>query len=166
MIKDFEGKVAVITGGASGIGFAMAKAFANKDMKVVIADINEKSLKRTSRKLEKIEADMLALNINVSDPKQVEKLSNTVYEKYGKVNILCNNAGTGGSGPAHLLEIGDWDLALQTNLYGVIYGIKYFLKRMLDSNEPGHIINTASIAGLLSDADTAHILLLSLVWSP
>ncbi|MFX1590983.1 MAG: SDR family NAD(P)-dependent oxidoreductase [Promethearchaeota archaeon] len=153
MIKDFEGKVAVITGGASGIGFAMAKAFANKGMKVVIADINERSLKRSSRKLEKIGADILALNINVSDPKQVEKLSNTVYEKYGKVNILCNNAGTGGSGPAHLLEIGDWDLALQTNLYGVIYGIKYFLKRMLENNEPGHIINTASIAGLLSDGE-------------
>jgi len=153
MIKDFKGRVAVITGGASGIGFAMANAFANKGMKIVIADINERSLKRASRKLDKIGADMLAINLDVSDPKQVERLANTAFEKYGKVNILCNNAGTGGSGPAHLLEIGDWNLTLRTNLYGVIYGTRYFLKRMLESNEPGHIINTASIAGLFSNVD-------------
>jgi len=153
MIKDFEEKVAIITGGASGIGFAMANAFANKGMKIVIADINERSLKRASRKLDKIGADMLALNLDVSDPKQVERLANTAFEKYGKVNILCNNAGTSGSGPAHLLEIGDWNLTLHTNLYGVIYGIRYFLKPMLESNEPGHIINTASIAGLFANFD-------------
>ncbi|MFW9821422.1 MAG: SDR family NAD(P)-dependent oxidoreductase [Candidatus Thorarchaeota archaeon] len=153
MIKNFEGKVAVITGAGSGIGFSMAKAFAEKGMKIVLAEIDEKRLKRAERRLNKTGADILALKIDVSDPKQVERLAEESFKRFGNVNILCNNAGIGGSGPLHLLEIGDWDNTLGTNLFGVIYGIKYFTSRMLASGEPCHIINTASLAGHLATGE-------------
>ncbi len=152
MIKDFKGKVAVITGGGSGIGLSMALAFAKKGMKIVLSDINEKALKRAIRKINKIGAEVCSLTIDVSSPKRVERLANAAYERFGSVNILCNNAGVGGSGSADLLELGDWNWTLGINLFGVIHGIKYFLKRMLDSNEPCHIVNTASVAGHLATA--------------
>ncbi len=149
MIKEFEGKVAVITGAGSGIGLSMALAFAKKGMKIVLAEIDESRLKRVSRNLDKISAEVLALKIDVSDPKQVESLADKAYKHFGSVNILCNNAGIGGIGPLHLLELGDWNITLGTNLFGVIYGIKYFTGRMYKSGEPCHIVNTASIAGHL-----------------
>ncbi|MFX1376400.1 MAG: SDR family NAD(P)-dependent oxidoreductase [Promethearchaeota archaeon] len=147
MIKEFEGKVAVITGAGSGIGLSLALAFAKKGMKIVLAEIDEKRLKRASRKLDKIGAEFLALKIDVSDPKQVESLASEAYKHFGCVNILCNNAGIGGPGPLHLLELGDWNMTLGTNLFGVIYGIKYFVNRMYESGESCHIVNTASIGG-------------------
>ncbi|MHA2006422.1 MAG: SDR family NAD(P)-dependent oxidoreductase [Promethearchaeota archaeon] len=153
MIKEFEGKVAVVTGAGSGIGLSMALAFATKSMKVVLADIDERRLKRATRRLNKIGAEILSLKIDVSDPKQVENLANEAYNHFGRVNVLCNNAGIGGSGPLHLLELGDWDMTLETNLYGVIYGIKYFTKRMHESGESCHIVNTASVAGHLSTGE-------------
>ncbi|MFX1499670.1 MAG: SDR family NAD(P)-dependent oxidoreductase [Promethearchaeota archaeon] len=151
MIKNFEGKVAVVTGGGSGIGLSLAHAFAKRDMKIVLADINKRSLNKASRRISKRGTEVLSLIIDVSDPKQVEELANAAYDRFGKVNILCNNAGVGSSGPVHLLEIGNWTHTLGTNLFGVIYGIKFFLKRMLDSKEPCHIVNTASIAGHLTE---------------
>ncbi len=105
MIKNFDGKVAVITGGASGIGLSLAHAFGKWGMKILIADINKRALNKASRDLRKVDIDVSTLVIDVSDPKQVENLANTAYERYGKVNILCNNAGVGGGGPAHLLEM-------------------------------------------------------------
>ena len=149
MIKEFEGKVAVITGAGSGIGLSMALAFAKKGMKIVLAEIDERRLKRASRKLDKIGTEVLALKIDVSDPKQVESLANEAYKRFGSVNILCNNAGIGGRGPLHLLELGDWNMTLGTDLFGVIYSIKYFTGRMYESGEPCHIVNVASIAGHL-----------------
>jgi NAD(P)-dependent dehydrogenase (short-subunit alcohol dehydrogenase family) len=153
MIKDFNGKVAVITGGGSGIGLGMALAFAKRGMKIVLADINGKALKRATRKINKIGAEVLCLTIDVSNPKQIKRLAHEAYKRFGSVNLLCNNAGVGGSGPADLLELGDWNFTLGTNLFGVIHGIKCFLKRMFDSNEPCHIINTASVAGHLANVD-------------
>lgn len=153
MIKEFEGKVAVVTGAGSGIGLSMALAFAKKGMKIVLAEIDERRLKRATRRLNKVGVEVLALKIDVSDPKQVESLADEAYKHFGRVNILCNNAGVGGSGPLHLLELGDWNMTLGTNLFGVIYGIKYFLGRMYESGEPCHIVNTASIAGHLSSGE-------------
>ena len=151
MIKDLKGKVAVITGAGSGIGLSMAHAFAKQGMKLVLADINEKTLKKASRDLEKVGAEVLPLVVDVSDPKQVDNLATKAYERFGNVNILCNNAGVGGGGgPAHLLDIGNWNFTLGPNLNGVIYGIIYFLKRMLESKESCHIVNTASVAGHLA----------------
>ncbi|MFX0075388.1 MAG: SDR family NAD(P)-dependent oxidoreductase [Candidatus Hermodarchaeota archaeon] len=153
MIKDFKGKVAVITGAGSGIGLAMALAFAKRGMKIFIADINEKALKRAARKINKIGAEVSFLSVDVSNPKQMENLANKAFERFGSVNILCNNAGVGGSGPAELLGLGDWNWTLGINLFGVIHGIKFFLKRMLDKKEPCHIVNTASVAGHLATYD-------------
>ncbi len=150
MIKNFEGKVAVVTGGGSGIGLSLAHAFAKRGMKIVIADINKRSLNDALISLNKMGAEVLSFVTDVSDLNQVRELANASYEQFGKVNILCNNAGVGGTGPAHLLEIGNWNHTLKINLFGVIHGIISFLKRMLKSGEPCHIVNTASVGGHLT----------------
>jgi NADP-dependent 3-hydroxy acid dehydrogenase YdfG len=119
-------------------------------MKLVIVDINQEALKKVSDELEEIGTEVMSLVIDVSDPKQVIRLADAVYERLGKVNILCNNAGVSTGGPIQLLTLKDWDWVLGVNLFGVIYGIKAFLARMLKSKEPCHIVNTASLAGLIS----------------
>lgn len=150
MIKDFEGKVAVITGGASGIGCGLAHAFAKRGMKIVLADINKESLDEVSQELQEIGAEVLTVITDVSDHEQVSHLADVSYERFGCVNILCNNAGVGTGGPMRFLTHENWDWILGVNLFGVIYGIQFFLNRMLNSKEPCHIVNTSSIAGLLA----------------
>jgi len=119
-------------------------------MKVVIADIDEEALKKVSLELEGMGTEVMSLVVDVSDPDQVSRLADASYEHFGKVSILCNNAGVATSGPMQLLTVKDWNWVLGANLFGVIYGIKFFLGRMLNSREPCHIINTASIAGLMA----------------
>ena len=148
MIKDFEGKVAVITGGASGIGLGLAKAFANRGMKLVLADIDKKALDKVSKEFSDKNIEVLTVIADVSDPKQVAHLADASYKRFGHVNILCNNAGIGAGGPLRYLTKEDWNWTLGVNLFGVIYGIQSFLNRMLTSKEPCHIINTSSLAGL------------------
>ncbi|MHA1985411.1 MAG: SDR family NAD(P)-dependent oxidoreductase [Promethearchaeota archaeon] len=148
MIKDFEEKVAVITGGASGIGLGLATAFAKRGMKLVLADINKEALDKVSKEFTEKNIDVMTVVTDVSDPKQVAHLADVSYERYGRVNILCNNAGIATGGPIGLLTKEDWNWILGVNLYGVIYGIQFFLNRMLASKEPCHIINTSSLAGL------------------
>ena len=118
-------------------------------MKIVLADINEEALNNVSRELEEIGTEVLSLVIDVSVPDQVDRLADASYDRFGTVNILCNNAGVATWGPMQLLTLKDWNWVLGANLFGVIYGIKSFLGRMLSSKEPCHIINTASIAGLM-----------------
>ncbi len=149
MIKDFKGKVAVITGAGSGIGRSLAHAFAKRGMKIVIADIIESKLNSVSQELEKMGAEVLSLVIDVSNRDDITKLANNTYERFGKANILCNNAGVGSGSLMQLLTLEDWDFVLGINLFGVIYGIKAFLAGMLESGEPCHIVNTASAAGLV-----------------
>ena len=150
MIKDFKDKVAVVTGAGSGIGRSLAHAFAKKGMKIIIADINEITLNIVSHELEKLGAEVLHLVIDVSDRNQVTQLANAAFERFSKVNILCNNAGVGHGGLMQLLTLEDWDYCLGVNLFGVIYGVKAFLQHMIDNKEPCHIVNTASVAGLLT----------------
>jgi len=150
MIKELEGKVAVVTGAASGIGLSMAKAFAKRKMKLVVADINELALNEATESLNSSGAEVLSVVMDISNPKQVEDLATRAYERFGNVNVLCNNAGVGGGGPAHLLEPRNWNWTFGPNLFGVIYGIRYFLGRMYESKEQCHIVNTASIAGHLA----------------
>ncbi len=149
MIKDFKGKVAVITGAGSGIGRSLAHAFAKRGMKIVIADIIEDRLNSVSQELEKMGAEVLSMVIDVSNRDNLNKLANTTFERFGKVNILCNNAGVGSGSHMQLLTLEDWDFVLGINLFGVIYGTKAFLDGMVESGEPCHIVNTASVAGLV-----------------
>ena len=153
MIKDFEGKVTVITGGASGIGRGLAHVFAKRGMKIVLADIDKESLDKVSQELEEIDAEVLTVITDVSDREQVAHLADVSYEHFGHVNILCNNAGVGAGGPMRFLTLENWDWGLGVNLFGVIYGITFFLNRMLNSKEPCHIVNTSSIAGLYTGGD-------------
>jgi len=150
MIKDFGGKVAVITGAASGIGRGLAYGFAKRGMKIVLADIDKESLEKVAKELEEIGTEVMTQITDVSDPEQVAQLADVSYERFGSVNILCNNAGVGGAGRISLITLENWNWTLGVNVFGVIYGIQYFLNRMLASNEPCHIVNTSSMAGLLS----------------
>ncbi len=119
-------------------------------MKIVIADIDEEALNNVSLELKEMGTEVISLVVDVSDPDQVSRFADASYEHFGKVNILCNNAGVATSGPMQLLTVKDWNWVLGANLFGVIYGIKFFLGGMLNSKEPCHIINTASIAGLIA----------------
>jgi NAD(P)-dependent dehydrogenase (short-subunit alcohol dehydrogenase family) len=150
MITDFGGKVAVITGAASGIGRGLAYGFAKRGMKIVLADIDKENLEKVAKELEELGTEVMTQITDVSDPAQMAQLADASYERFGSVNILCNNAGVGGAGRISLITIETWNWTLGVNLFGVIYGIQYFLNRMLASNEPCHIVNTSSMAGLLS----------------
>jgi NAD(P)-dependent dehydrogenase (short-subunit alcohol dehydrogenase family) len=147
-MHDLEGKVAVITGGASGIGFGLAEAFAAEGMKIVLADIEAAALGQAAQKLRVAGADVLDVVIDVSVEDQVVDLATHTYTHFGTAHIVCNNAGVGGGGGL-LWEIpqSQWDWAFGVNFWGVLNGIRAFAPRLIEQQE-GHIINTASIAGL------------------
>ena len=148
MIKDFEGKVAVVTGAASGIGRSLATAFANRGMKVILTDINKEALEEVAKELGKISNEVLLKVTDVSDRNQVAELADFSHDNFESVNILCNNAGVCHSAPIRLLSLEDWDWVLGVNFYGVLYGVHFFLNRMLESDNPCHIVNTFSDFGL------------------
>ena len=147
-MNDLDGKVAVVTGGASGIGFGLAEAFAAEGMKIVLADIEAAALGVAAQKLRESGADVLDVVIDVSDEDQVVDLATHTYTHFGTAHIVCNNAGVGGGGGL-LWEIPQsrWDWAFGVNFWGVLNGIRAFTPRLIEQQE-GHIINTASIAGL------------------
>jgi NAD(P)-dependent dehydrogenase (short-subunit alcohol dehydrogenase family) len=150
-MKEFSGKVAVITGGASGIGMALARRFAQEGMRVVLADIETQALEATAREIRKTGATTLAVRTDVSRSEDVDRLAARVLDEFGSVHIVCNNAGVGTAGGLiweYSLE--DWQWVLGVNLWGVIHGIRAFVPILLKQGEEGHIVNTASIAGLLS----------------
>jgi NAD(P)-dependent dehydrogenase (short-subunit alcohol dehydrogenase family) len=149
-MRDFEGKVAVVTGGASGIGLGMATRFAEQGMKVVLADVEEPALEAAVTRLRQAEHDVLGVVTDVSKPESVEALARKTLDAYGKVHVLCNNAGVGGGAGGAIWEatLKDWQWTLGVNLWGVIYGIHTFVPIMLEQDEEGHVVNTASMAGI------------------
>jgi NAD(P)-dependent dehydrogenase (short-subunit alcohol dehydrogenase family) len=152
-MKNFKGKVAVVTGGASGIGFALAQAFARKGMKVVIADVEVKALRAAEGELCAAGYEVLAVRTDVSKLASVQRLADRTAERFGNVHVLCNNAGIVPPDrykPLWETPLQDWKWALDVNLWGVIHGIHCFLPAMLDHGEKGHVVNTASVAGLIS----------------
>jgi len=150
-MRDFKDKVAVVTGGASGIGLAMARRFAREGMRVVIADIEVDALAGAEREIRSMGATVLAVHTDVSRPQDIEALAANALRAFGRVHIVCNNAGVGGAtGPVWERSIGDWQWVMGVNLWGVIYGIRTFVPLMLKQGEGAHVVNTASVAGLLS----------------
>ncbi|MCX5849647.1 MAG: SDR family NAD(P)-dependent oxidoreductase [Deltaproteobacteria bacterium] len=148
-IKDFKDKVVVITGAASGIGKATAKAFAREGADLVIADNQTQRLEETTNEIKAAGARVLASRVNVADRNQVESFSKFVISERGHVDILINNAGVGVGGSLLDTNIEDFEWIFSINYWGVLYGLKYFLPYMV-SRKYGHVVNTASGAGLCS----------------
>jgi NAD(P)-dependent dehydrogenase (short-subunit alcohol dehydrogenase family) len=142
--------VAVVTGGGSGIGRSLAHAFARRGCRIALADIEKPALDRVAGELASAGAEVLALGVDVGDPADVRRLADATWERFGGAHLLCNNAGIGGGGFVKDLSLEEWSWVLRVNLDGVIHGLHAFLNRMLASGEPCHIVNTASLAGLVS----------------
>ena len=142
-------KVAVITGAASGIGRGLVERFAAEDMRVVIADIEEEPLAELEADLKANGATVLAVRTDVSNASEVENLAVQTLDTFGAVHILCNNAGVVCSRPIWEHTLADWEWVLGVNLWGVIHGIRAFVPRMLAQGDACHIVNTASILGLV-----------------
>ena len=141
--------VAVITGAASGIGKGLAERFATEGMKVVLADVEEESLAEVESDLRDKGAMVFAVRTDVSNPTEVENLAVQTLDTFGAVHILCNNAGVVCSRPIWEHTLADWEWVLGVNLWGVIHGIRSFVPRMLAQGDACHIVNTASILGLV-----------------
>jgi NAD(P)-dependent dehydrogenase (short-subunit alcohol dehydrogenase family) len=149
-MQDFEGRTAVITGAASGMGLAMAECFAREGMNVVLADVEKGALREAAARIEALGASALAVPTDVSDEAEMDHLGEATREAYGSVDVLCLNAGVaGGAGPAESLTTKDWKWALDVNVYGIIHGIRVFLGDMR-ARDQGEIVITASVAGLTS----------------
>jgi NAD(P)-dependent dehydrogenase (short-subunit alcohol dehydrogenase family) len=150
-MRDFNGKVAVVTGAASGIGLAMAERFASEGMNVVLADIEDAALTAAEARLKDTGATVLAVRTDVSKAADLEKLATRTVDAFGGVHILCNNAGVPPVVAATWeLSEADWQWVLGVNLWGVLHGLHAFVPIMLNQDTEGHIVNTASVAGLLS----------------
>jgi NAD(P)-dependent dehydrogenase (short-subunit alcohol dehydrogenase family) len=151
-VKELEGKVAVITGAASGIGRAFAQRFAAEGMKLVLADVEEKPLETLCAELREAGSEVEAAVADVSKVAALTELADRCESRFGGAHLLCNNAGVGVGGLMWEVTPQDWDWILGVNLVGVINGIHAFVPRMAASGEPGHVVNTASIAGLTCPA--------------
>ena len=153
-MKEFAGKVAVVTGAASGIGLATASRFAEAGMKVVMADIQEDALEDAVKSLGNMGHEVLGVPTDVSRWEAIQALADKTMEEFGAVNIVHNNAGVVVSGPIAELTLADWEWVLGVDLWSVIYGIKAFLPLIRQSGE-GHIINTSSSNGLQASGSIA-----------
>ena len=153
-MKNLEGKVAVITGGASGLGRAFAQRFAAQGMKLALADIEEPVLDATVAELRASGAEVIGVPCDVSDQASVQNFHQQVMETYGTAHVLCLNAGVAGGGTIAELTAAQWDWVLGVNLYGIIYGLEAFLPGLL-AQDDGHVVLTASVAGHTSYAGMA-----------
>ena len=156
-MKEFEGKTAVITGAASGIGKAMAERFAQEKMQVVLADIEEEALEKTVENLRQYQYRVIGVKTDVLVEESINELFSKATAEYGNIHILCNNAGIGAnSGNKAIWEIDrqDWDWVMGVNYQGVLQGIQTFLPHMLEHGEEGHVVTTVSMAGLLPGVGT------------
>lgn len=149
-MKEFKDKVAVITGAASGIGRGIANRAVKEGMKIVLADIEKETLSRTEQELKKSGANVLSVVTDVSKLEDMENLAKITIDVYGKVHLLCNNAGVGIPGFLWEYTLSDWKWVINVNLWGVIHGIRTFIPIMTKQNDDCHIVNTSSLAGLVS----------------
>jgi len=148
-MKEFRDRVAVVTGAASGIGRALAERAAAEGMKVVLADVEERSLAQAAREMSEQGAAVLPVRTDVSRAEDVQALAAKALAAFGGVHLLCNNAGVAVHGTLWSSSLKDWQWVLGVNLWGVIHGVHTFVPIMLEQDTEGHIVNTASVAGLL-----------------
>jgi NAD(P)-dependent dehydrogenase (short-subunit alcohol dehydrogenase family) len=150
MLTEFDGKVAVVTGAASGIGLAMCEKFASLGMRIVMADVESDRLRGSAAQIEATGADAFAVTVDVSQADELSQLAEKTLDRFGKVHVVCNNAGVFAGGLTWDAVGSDWEWVLGVNLYGVLHGIRAFVPVMLEQNEPGHVVNTCSMAGLIN----------------
>lgn len=149
-MEEFKNKVAVITGAASGIGRAIADRCVREGMKVVLSDVEEEALARTRQELEAASTDVLIQKTDVAKADEVEALAKKTFDAFGATHLLFNNAGVGILDLIWETTLADWKWILGVNLWGVIHGIRSFVPRMIEQGDEGHIVNTASVAGLFT----------------
>ncbi len=154
-MQELQGKVAVITGGASGIGLAIAEAFASQGMKLVLADIEETPLNDAVNAMNSAGTQAIGVLTDVRKTEQIVALADRAYEAFGAVDVLCNNAGVAIGGTAWSISKEDWNWVMDVNLNAVIDGVRVFVPRMIEQGTVGRIINTASIAGLTTSPGMA-----------
>lgn len=145
-MEQLSGRVAVVTGGGSGIGAAMARAFAAEGMRVVLADVEEAAMQSVASS---IDGEMLCIRTDVARLEDVQALADRTFQRFGAVDVLCNNAGVAVYGGIETLSHLDWQWIVSVNLWGVIHGIESFVPRMIEQRRGGHIVNTASMSGLV-----------------
>ena len=148
-MRDFAEKTAFVTGGASGIGLAMGCAFAEAGMRVMLADMEAKPLEQAVAGFKSNLPEVRGVVCDVRDYAAMERAAQATIETFGKVHVLCNNAGVSGASGADNISLQDWRWVIDTNLMGVVHGVKAFLPLLKSHGEGGHIVNTASMAGFL-----------------
>jgi NAD(P)-dependent dehydrogenase (short-subunit alcohol dehydrogenase family) len=144
-LPGLAGKVAIVTGGASGIGKGIAAQLVAEGAQVIIADIQRDAMEATAE-----EIGAVGIQVDVSDPASVDALAREALDRYGAVHVVCNNAGIGPLAPVADLTLDDWRWMIGVNLWGVIHGVHTFLPILKQNREGGHIVNTASMAGLVA----------------
>jgi NAD(P)-dependent dehydrogenase (short-subunit alcohol dehydrogenase family) len=149
-MENLQGRTAVVTGAASGIGLSVVEAFAEAGMRIVMADIDEELLQTHATRLTGEGADILAVTADVRDPDAVERIAIAAIERFGKLHVAMNNAGVVNGGYSWEIPLDEWHRVLDINLWGVIHGIHSFVPRILASGEEGHVVNTASMAAVLA----------------
>ena len=151
-MRELKGKVAAVTGAASGLGRAMALAFANEGMHVALADVADTS--DTFAQVEKRGVSAVSMQLDVTNFRDVEAFAQLIDKDLGGAHVVCNNAGVSPLGAAWEMSLGDWQWIMGVNLWGVIHGVRAFVPRLLARNE-GHVVNTASVAGIINPPGTA-----------
>jgi NAD(P)-dependent dehydrogenase (short-subunit alcohol dehydrogenase family) len=149
-MEQLEGRTAVVTGAASGIGLAVVEAFTAEGMQVVMADIDEESLRSHATRLSDQGGEVLAVGVDVRDPDAVEGVAAAAVERFGKLHVAVNNAGVVNGGYSWELSLEEWHRIIDINLWGVIHGIRAFVPRILASAEEGHVVNTGSMASVMA----------------
>lgn len=149
-MQEFAGRVAVITGAGGGFGREFARIAASLGMKLVLADIQSDALSAIAKEMHERGVEVIAQQTDVSDAQDMQALADRTYREFGKTHLLFNNAGVSAGGSIWENSIPDWEWVLGVNLWSVIHGIRLFVPRMLEQGDNCHIVNTASVAGLLS----------------
>jgi NAD(P)-dependent dehydrogenase (short-subunit alcohol dehydrogenase family) len=151
-MDDFAGRVAVVTGAASGIGRGLARHAASEGMRVVLADVEAPALEDAVADVRHLGADAVGIRTDVSRAEEVQALADQTFERFGAVHLLCNNAGVFQAGVVWQRTQADWDWVMGVNVWGILHGIRAFVPRLLEQGTDAHIVNTASMAGLISVA--------------